>query len=180
MKPACLCGLLPLILGAALFGQTTTGGPSITSVSNSASAAAAIESGSWVSIYGTGLSATTRSWQASDFIGSALPTTIDNVTVLIDGKKAAIAYVSPTQLNVLAPADTASGTVPVQVANAAGTAAGTASRALNWSGLRAWASAIALAARRQVSSRGIRWTRWWPGSGVTRRLAGGRWCGDSA
>jgi uncharacterized protein (TIGR03437 family) len=126
MKPACLCGLLPLIMGAALFGQTATGGPSITSVFNSASGAAAIESGSWVSIYGTGLSATTRSWQASDFIGSALPTTIDNVTVLIDGKKAAIAYVSPTQLNVQAPADTASGTVPVQVDNAAGTAAGTA------------------------------------------------------
>jgi uncharacterized protein (TIGR03437 family) len=126
MKPACLCGLLPLILGSALFGQTATGGPSITSVSNSASAAAAIESNSWVSIYGTGLSATTRSWQASDFIGSALPTTIDNVSVLIDGKKAAIAYVSPTQLNVLAPADTVSGTVPVQVTNAAGTAAGTA------------------------------------------------------
>jgi len=126
MKPASLCGLLPLVMGAALLGQTTTGGPSITSVSNCASGAAAIESGSWVSIYGTGLSATTRPWQASDFIGSALPTTIDNVTVLIDGKKAAIAYVSPTQLNVQAPADTASGTVPVQVNNAAGTAVGTA------------------------------------------------------
>jgi uncharacterized protein (TIGR03437 family) len=49
-------------------------------------------------------------------IGGSLlaQTTLDNVSVLIDGKKAAIAYVSPTQLNVQAPLDTATGMVPVQ------------------------------------------------------------------
>jgi uncharacterized protein (TIGR03437 family) len=107
-------------MGCFLFGQTT---PAITSVSNGGSGSANIESGSWVSIYGTGLSTTTRSWQTSDFSGTALPTTLDNVTVLIDGKKAAIAYISPGQLNVQAPADTATGSVPVQVTNANGTAA---------------------------------------------------------
>src|SRR5579863_7167658 len=99
-------GLLFLALGSSLFGQTSTGGPTITGVSNNASGASSIESGSWVSIYGSGLSATTRSWQASDFSGNNLPTTLDNVSVLINGKKAAISYISPGMLNVQAPADT--------------------------------------------------------------------------
>jgi uncharacterized protein (TIGR03437 family) len=116
--------LLLSVAGAVLFGQTSTP-PAITSVSNSASGAKGVESGSWVSIYGSGLATTTRSWQSSDFSGNNLPTTIDNVTVLIDGKKAAIAYVSPTQLNVQVPADTASGSVPVQVTSALGTCTGT-------------------------------------------------------
>ena len=98
----------------------------ITGISNNASGAPAIESGSWVSIYGSGLAATTRPWQASDFSGNNLPTTLDNVSVQIDGKKAAISYVSPGQLNVQAPTDTATGPVPVQVTNSYGTATGTA------------------------------------------------------
>ena len=121
MKRDCLCALLFLIFGPTLFGQA----PVITGVSNNASGAPAIESGSWVSVYGTGLASTTRSWQASDFSGSNLPTMLDGVSVTIDGKKAAIAYVSPGQLNVQAPTDTAAGPVPVQVINSAGTAAGT-------------------------------------------------------
>ncbi len=126
MKKACLSGaLLLMLLGGSVFGQTTSG-PVITGVVNGASGAAAIESGSWVSIYGSNLSTTTRSWQASDFSGTNLPTTIDNVTVLIDGKQAAISYVSPGQLNVQAPADTNTGSVPVEVTNALGSATGTA------------------------------------------------------
>jgi uncharacterized protein (TIGR03437 family) len=122
MKRDCLRGLLFLTVGSALFGQA----PLITGISNNASGAPAIESGSWVSIYGTGLAATTRPWQASDFSGNNLPTTLDGVSVLIDGKKAAISYVSPGQLNVQAPTDTATGAVPVQVTNSLGVAAGTA------------------------------------------------------
>ena len=121
MKRSCLYGLLFLTVG---FGQTS--GPLITGISNNASGAPSIESGSWVSIYGSGLSATTRSWQASDLSGNNLPTTLDNVSVQINGKKAAIAYVSPGQLNVQAPTDTAIGPVQVQVTNSLGTASGTA------------------------------------------------------
>ena len=122
MRRAWVSILFLLLGGSCVFGQT----PVITGVTNSASGAAGIEAGSWVSIYGTGLATTTRSWQASDFTGTALPTIIDHVTVLIDGKNAAIAYVSPGQLNVQAPADTATGTVPVVVTNLNGTAAGSA------------------------------------------------------
>ena len=125
MRRTCWIGFFLLTMVAQLFAQTT-GTPVITAVSNNASGAPGIESGSWVSIYGSGLATTTRPWQASDFVGSTLPTTIDNVSVLINGKKAAIAYVSPTQLNVQAPTDTTIGTVPVQVINSLGTANGTA------------------------------------------------------
>ena len=125
-KRAYLCGLLCLTVGSTLSGQiSVASGTQITGISNSASGATVIESGSWVSIYGVGLSATTRSWQASDISGNILPTTLDNVSVLINGKKAAISYVSPGQLNVQAPADTASGPVEVQVTNFPATATGT-------------------------------------------------------
>jgi uncharacterized protein (TIGR03437 family) len=100
--------------------------PTITGVSNNASGAPGIESGSWVSIYGANLSATTRTWLASDFVGNNLPTTLDNVRVTIDGKNAAIYYISPVQLNVQAPTDTAVGTVQVQVTNSYGTGTATA------------------------------------------------------
>ncbi|MCX6631958.1 MAG: IPT/TIG domain-containing protein, partial [Candidatus Solibacter sp.] len=125
MKRACCGGLLCLTIGSTLFGQSPAG-PRITGISNGASGAPAIASGSWVSIYGTGLSATTRPWQASDFSGTNLPTTLENVSVQINGKRAAIAYVSPGQLNVQAPTETATGPVQVQVTNVSGTATGTA------------------------------------------------------
>lgn len=94
--------------------------PVITGVSNNASGAPGIESGSWVSIYGGGLSATTRIWQASDFSSNNLPLMLDDVSVKINGRSAAVYYISPVQLNVQAPADTASGPVQVEVTNSYG------------------------------------------------------------
>jgi uncharacterized protein (TIGR03437 family) len=58
----------------------------------------------WVSIFGSNLAKTTRSWRAGDFSGGTLPTSLDGVEVMVAGKKAAIAFVSPTQLNILVPA----------------------------------------------------------------------------
>jgi uncharacterized protein (TIGR03437 family) len=100
--------------------------PAITGVSNNASGQVGIASGSWVSIYGTNLSATTRSWQNSDFSGNNLPTILDGVGVKINGKSAAVYYVSPGQLNVQAPTDSSLGSVQVQVTNSSGSATGTA------------------------------------------------------
>ena len=99
--------------------------PAITQngVVNAASLAGAITPGAWVSIFGTNLSATTRQWRTADFVNGVLPTSLDGVSVTIDGKAAAVAYVSPTQLNVLAPDDTATGLLAVQVIAPAGTSA---------------------------------------------------------
>src|ERR1035438_10703636 len=76
----------------------------------------------WVSIFGTNLSASTQIWGASDFVNGALPASLDQVSVTIDGKPAYVEYISPKQINVLAPDDATTGNVQVQV-----TAAGQAS-----------------------------------------------------
>ena len=81
----------------------------------------AIAPGTWVSIFGTLLSATTRTWRDADFQNGVLPTALDGVSVTIDGKPAAVAFVSPGQINVLAPDDSSTGLGPVQVKNALGT-----------------------------------------------------------
>ena len=84
-------------------------------VVNAASIEPAIASGAWVSVFGVNLSPTTRSWTGSDFSGDRLPTRLDGVTVSINHKPAYVYYISPTQLNVLAPEDSAEGLVPVEV-----------------------------------------------------------------
>ena len=91
--------------------------PVITKVLSAASFQAPIESGSWVMIQGSDLADTTRVWQSSDFVGSNLPVSLDGVSVTIDGKPAFVEYISPTQINAQAPADTATGPVNVVVTN---------------------------------------------------------------
>jgi len=80
----------------------------------------AIAPGSWVAIFGTSLSANTREWLDADFQAGRLPTALDGVSVTIDGKSAPISFISPGQINVLAPDGSATGLVPVQVKNAQG------------------------------------------------------------
>lgn len=111
-------------MAAALFGQPVLPKSTLTGVSNAASGQNAVSSGSWVSIYGTNLSASSRSWQASDFKGASLPTVLDGVSVTIDGKAAAISFVSPGQINVQSPATSSVGPVQVQVSNSLGTVSG--------------------------------------------------------
>ena len=112
----------PLLLTITTPSPTVT----ITGVSNNASGQARIEGGSWVSIYGTNLSATTRGWRNTDFSGINLPIVLDGVSVKIDGKSAAICYISPGQLNIQAPLDSSIGQVQVEVTGPNGSAAGTA------------------------------------------------------
>ncbi|MCX6629570.1 MAG: hypothetical protein NTW28_18280 [Candidatus Solibacter sp.] len=81
----------------------------------------AIAPGTWVSLFGTSLATTTRAWRDADFQNGRLPTTLDGVSVTINGKPAAVAFISPLQINVLAPDDTVTGLVPVRVTNAMGT-----------------------------------------------------------
>jgi uncharacterized protein (TIGR03437 family) len=87
----------------------------VTQVAGSADYGSDIASGSFVSIFGTGFTATTRQWQGSDFNGSVLPTWLDGVSVTINGLPAAVEYISPTQINVIAPDDATVGQVEVQV-----------------------------------------------------------------
>lgn len=78
-----------------------------------------IEPGEWISIYGSNLAGQTANWNG-DF-----PTSLGGVTVTINGKPAYLSYVSPTQINVQAPDDTAAGMVRVVVTAPGGTATST-------------------------------------------------------
>jgi uncharacterized protein (TIGR03437 family) len=89
-------------------------GPTITGVVDGASFRSGIVAGSWVTITGANLSDTTRTWQDADFHGNALPTDLSGVSVKMNGLQAAVYFISPTQLNVQAPANI-SGNVTVQV-----------------------------------------------------------------
>lgn len=73
-----------------------------------------IQPGEWVSIYGQALSTQTATWKG-DF-----PVSLGGVSVTIDGKPAFLSYVSPTQINLQAPDDTASGSVSVVITSNTG------------------------------------------------------------
>ena len=84
-------------------------------VVNGGSFTPAFASGESVSIFGENLAPDARPWQASDFNGNSLPTALDGVSVSIDGLPAYVEYISPGQINVLAPDDAVLGPVNVQV-----------------------------------------------------------------
>jgi uncharacterized protein (TIGR03437 family) len=101
--------------------QASSSGPTITGVVSGASFRPDVSAATWITIQGTNLSATSRQWASSDFIGNKLPTQLDGVSVTIDGIPAYVYYISPTQLNVLSPDDGVSAEVQVQVTNSTGT-----------------------------------------------------------
>ncbi len=115
-----------LFFAAAVGVAQAQGVPAINAnggVVNAATLTGSIAPGAWVTIFGSNLSSTTRTWTPSDFVGGSLPVALDGVSVTIDGLPAYVYYVSPTQLNVLAPAGGSIGFVNVQVTNAAGVSA---------------------------------------------------------
>ena len=85
----------------------------LTGIVNTASWQPSISPSSLVSIVGYGFGAT-QSWSYSPSMGS-LPTSLGGVSVNINGKPAYVSWVSPTQVVVIAPDDTTTGSVPVQI-----------------------------------------------------------------
>jgi uncharacterized protein (TIGR03437 family) len=116
-------GYAAAITVAASFQASPASSPTVTSggIASAASGAAGVAPASWISIYGSNFATAARALQESDLVNAAMPTTLGGVSVQINGKAAFLQYVSPTQLNVLAPADTGAGSISVTVANASGT-----------------------------------------------------------
>lgn len=69
----------------------------------------------WLTITGTNLATTTRTWTTAEVSSGKYPTSLDEVSVTVNGKAAYVEYVSPEKLNVLLPNDDAQGPVAVVV-----------------------------------------------------------------
>jgi uncharacterized protein (TIGR03437 family) len=105
--------------------------PAITLVQNAEGGAATVAPNTWVTLKGSNLAPAgdSRIWQTSDFVNNELPTQLDGVSVTLNGEKAFVYYISPTQINILTPPDLATGTVQVLAATNAGTSASFAAQA---------------------------------------------------
>jgi uncharacterized protein (TIGR03437 family) len=91
--------------------------PSITAVVNAASSDPSIAAGAWVTITGSNLASSSRSWRADEIVGGQLPTQLDGVSVTIDGNPAFVSAIDPSQITVQAPDDASLGPVSVVVNN---------------------------------------------------------------
>jgi uncharacterized protein (TIGR03437 family) len=102
-------------------GTTPPAAPAISAngVVNGASFQPGVAANSWVTIKGTNLAPQTDDWSRS-IVNGALPTSLDGVFVTMGGKPAYVYFVSPGQLNVLAP-DVPAGPLTVTVTTAGGT-----------------------------------------------------------
>jgi uncharacterized protein (TIGR03118 family) len=109
-----------------LFGSLQAG-PVLNSsaVVNGASFLAGTAQYTWVSVFGSNLASTKRTWTATDMPGGKLPIQLDGAGVTINGKAAYISYVSPTQINALVAADSTLGQVQVVTGNSGLTSAAT-------------------------------------------------------
>lgn len=141
LQPGTGGGLPPTIsaggvISASAFGGGTTVAP-----------------GSWIEIFGTNFASLSRGWAGGDFDNGKAPTILENVQVSVDGKAAAVAFVSPTQVNVQVPDDIASGPIPVRVKTPGGeTAAATITGAPRAPGILAPAQFVSTTGRRYVGA----------------------------
>ena len=113
----------------SLSGNGAPGAPAISAngVVNGASFQPGVVANSWVTIQGTNLAPQMDDWSHS-IVNGALPTSLDGVSVTMGGKPAYVYFISPGQLNVLAP-DIPAGPTTVTVTNAGGASAGFATTA---------------------------------------------------
>lgn len=109
---------------------TNTAAPVITSIDSAGSYGgySYFASGSWLEIFGSNLAdprdprmtaaVNPSQWNAGDFTGGVnAPTSLDGISVSINGKAAYVWYISPTQLNVQAPEDATLGPVAIVATN---------------------------------------------------------------
>ena len=99
--------------------------PVIGLVANAAGESATIAPNTWVEIKGSNLAPAgrTRIWRDADFVNRQMPTQLDGVSVTVNGKSAYIYYISPTQVNILTPPDSMTGSIQVVVTNNGSTTA---------------------------------------------------------
>jgi cardiolipin synthase len=110
-------GDYPITITGTGGGLTETAGITLTVVAtdvvDTASSQPGFASGAWVTILGTNLSPVTDTWTNS-IVNGKLPTALDGVTVTVGGQPAYPQYISPTQINAVAPS-VAAGPVSITI-----------------------------------------------------------------
>ena len=101
---------------ARIAGLYTPSGPVVSAVVNGASSAPGFAPNSWMTIGGSNLSTATGTWTITN---GQLPTTLDGVRVNVGGQPGYVYYVSPTQINLVAP-NVGTGATQVTVTNSLG------------------------------------------------------------
>jgi uncharacterized protein (TIGR03437 family) len=87
---------------------------------NGASFLTGIVPNSWITIQGTNLYSGSPDTWSNAIVNGNLPTMLDGVSVSVGGQMAYIEFVSPTQINAIAP-NVGTGSLPVTVTNSSGT-----------------------------------------------------------
>ncbi len=94
----------------------------VTTQGNQQSQTSQISQNAWIEVHGTNLANVAETWgQIGWNFSNGLPTSVGNVTATVNGHPAAISYVSPAQVNILAPIDPSTGSVAVQLITPNGT-----------------------------------------------------------
>jgi uncharacterized protein (TIGR03437 family) len=108
-----------LYVTAYYAGAARANDPVITQVANAEGESSVIAPNTWVEIKGATLSPAgdSRIWQSADFVNNQMPTQLDKVSATVNGQRAYVYYISPTQINILTPPDPISGPVQVVVTN---------------------------------------------------------------
>lgn len=109
------CTLLAVAFVGPVFSQTSAR-PLVTSIVTASAFGGYVgvaAPGSYVEIYGSNLAGSSREWTDSDFIGAAAPTSLDGVTVSVNGTPAYVSYVSARQVNIQIPDSVPSGSMTV-------------------------------------------------------------------
>ncbi len=150
------CGSQTCTLGTVIYdlvvvpqAQSSGSLPAVTSVVNAAGFQPGIVANSWVTIQGSNLAPQTDDWSHS-IVNGALPTSLDGVTVTMGGKAAYVYYISPGQLNVLAP-DVSAGSVTVTVTSPGGAASFSTTASLYGPAFFLWPGSQAVATRQDYS-----------------------------
>jgi uncharacterized protein (TIGR03437 family) len=105
--------------------------PLVNSVVNGQTFVPGAGDNAFITVLGQNFSQTTRTWGVADFttaplkvrrnqVNPFLPTSLDGLSVTVNGRPAYVQYISPGQINILAENDTAEGDVEVRVSTAAG------------------------------------------------------------
>jgi uncharacterized protein (TIGR03437 family) len=94
--------------------------PVITQAIDGAKYFSGFTSGAFLTLTGSHLAIDTRQWQASDFNGNLLPTSLDGTSVTVNGQTAFVEAIDSSYITVIAPADTATGPLAIQVTTTAG------------------------------------------------------------